>query len=114
MIYVVFEILKIIGWIIVFLLTIRYRKFIRVDFFWLKIMSAILMAMGGVEDLITNQILGIKSFWWFLGNVCVIITYLYLIKKDVVTFKDVEKLRAQTKSDIKKLNSLYNENKQEL
>ena len=54
MIYVVFEILKIIGWIIVFLLTIRYRKFIRVDFFWLKIMSAILMAMGGVEDLITN------------------------------------------------------------
>ena len=74
-------------------------------------MSAVLMIMGGLDDLITDKVLDIKSFWWFLGNLTIIITYLSLIKKDVIAFKDVEKLRIQAKVDIKKINDLYNGNK---
>jgi len=85
----VLEILRIVGWTAVVVLAVRYKKYSGIDVFWLRIIGAALMMMGSIKDL--TNLVTIKSMWWFFGNIFIIISYIYMIMKDVDNCKNIEK-----------------------
>lgn len=109
MIHVILEVLKILAWVSILVLTIYNRRVISLNVFWLTIISGTLMAVAGVEDIIKGA-LEVKSVWWFIANVFVIATYYSVLRRScrfygatksrIVDFlgeveKDIEKLRSE-------------------
>ena len=108
---IIFEVVKMLGWATILSLTICYRRKIRDDFFWLKVLSSVLMIAGGIDDLLTVEVLVAKSSWWLFANIFIIALYLDLIYKDVRMKKDVDNLKEKMWSDF---DEIINEHKKRL
>ena len=100
---IIFEVIKMLGWAAILALTICYRRKIRVDFFWLKVLASVLMIAGGIDDLLTVDVLIAKSSWWLFANIFIIALYLDLIYKDVSMKKDVDNMKEKMKADFKEI-----------
>lgn len=100
---IIFEVIKMLGWAAILVLAIVYRKKIRADFFWLKILASVLMIAGGIDDIINTSVLIEKSSWWLYANIFIITLYLDLIYKDVKMKKEVESLKDKMKADFKEI-----------
>ena len=105
---IIFEIIKMLGWAAILALTICYRRKIRVDFFWLKILASVLMIAGGIDDLMNATVLVEKSSWWLFANLFIIALYFDLIYKDVKINKEVNNLKDKMKADF---DEILNEHK---
>ena len=105
---IIFEVIKMLGWAAILALTICYRRKIRVDFFWLKVLASVLMIAGGIDDIINTSVLIEKSAWWLYANIFIIALYLDLIYKDVKMKKEVESLKDKMKADF---DEILNEHK---
>lgn len=108
MIYVVFESIKLICWVVIIVLATVKRKHISVDMFWLIVISSVFMALGSIDDLTDIQTLINKSDWWLAGNLFIIANYFYTIRRSEKFFcktkKKISEFVKQVENDIQKLN----------
>lgn len=110
MIYVIFEIIKLVCWVAIIVLAIIKRKYISVDIFWLIVISSVFMALGSYDDLMDIQTLINKSDWWLAGNIFIIANYFYTIRRGEKfyhkTNKKISDFVEQVENDRRKLNEL--------
>ena len=81
MIYLILEIAKLTAWVIILCLALAHRKEISVNILWLSIISAVLMVLGSVDDILNTDVLMQKSYWWLVGNVFIIINYFVVLRR---------------------------------
>lgn len=108
MIYVIFEVLKLVLWIAIIILAIVKRKVISVDIFWLMLISSVLMALGSCDDLLDVNVLINKSNWWLPANLFIIAHYFASIKRSCKfhkqTKKKINEFIEQIEKDRKQMN----------
>ena len=88
-IYIVLESIKALMWIIILIMIVNKKRQIPINLFWVGGMSALLMALAGVQDIINNEHLADKSGWWLVANIFIIITYYTFIKNLCLFHKEM-------------------------
>lgn len=105
-IYIVLESIKALMWIIILIMIVNKKRQIPINLFWTGGMSALLMALAGVQDIINNEHLADKSGWWLVANIFILITYFIFIKNSCLFFsymkQDIDTFLAKLLKDNKK------------
>ena len=109
--YVIFEVIKVVAWVIMLALVVNKRHKMSIGLFWTSSVSSLLMAMAGVQDIIHYEHLADKSGWWLVANIFILATY-YTMVKNSCRFYDEMKIdidnfqnefERKRKEDLKKL-----------
>lgn len=79
-IILILEGLKMLAWVVIFIIAMYHRKKISVDVLWLTIISSILMVLGSVEDIASGAI-AYASGWWLIASAVIIINYYVILKR---------------------------------
>ena len=106
MIYLILEIAKLTAWVIILCLALAHRKEISGNILWLSIISAVLMVLGSVDDILNTDVLMQKSGWWLVGNVFIITNYFVVLRRSWKFFgtykKKLNDILDQMQEDIKR------------
>ena len=76
----ILEGLKMLAWVVIFIIAMYHRKKISVDVLWLTIISSILMVLGSVEDIASGAIAH-ASGWWLIASAVIIINYYVILRR---------------------------------
>ena len=79
-IILILEGLKMLAWVVIFIIAMYHRKKISVDVLWLTIISSILMVFGSVED-IASGVIAQASGWWLIASAVIIINYYVILRR---------------------------------
>ena len=79
-IILILEVLKMLAWVVIFIIAMYHRKKISVDVLWLTIISSILMVFGSVED-IASGVIAQASGWWLIASAVIIINYYVILRR---------------------------------
>ena len=89
--YVIFEVIKVVAWVIMLSLVVNKRHKMPIGLFWTSSVSSLLMAMAGVQSIIHYEYLIDKWGWWLVANIFVLATY-YTMVKNSCRFHDKMKI----------------------
>lgn len=81
------ELLKFIGWGIVLVYLLKYRKGLPINIFYLMLISSFLMIHSEIYDILYKQYIN-KNYVWFFTDVVVMVVYIAWIKR----YKKYQKL----------------------
>jgi len=76
-IYAWLEVARLVGWLVVLSLLISNKRHMCINTFWMRIIITVTMMTASINDLLSIDTIQFKSLYWFVGNLFIIVSYIY-------------------------------------